>query len=413
MKSRIVFFVFVSIMLLSVARSALACKGSQILFQDNFATLDPAWGAPNDKQSIKDGKLIIRPEVNQGWALINQGNIFGDMDACINVTMAKSDDASWGGGLVFWAKDYNNYYVLLATGDGQFSVRRYVNGTSSAAVDWRENSALKKGVGQANQLRVVTKGNQATAYINDTEVVTFNGEPPQGGGFIGVKGNSTGKSQIVWEFSNLKITNVSAAPVANVITTPPVANTASGCNGSQVLYQDNFAILDPAWGAPSPNLNVNSGKLVMQPEINNSVVALNQANLFQDMSFCVNVGLVKSDDPSYSAGPIFWAKDSGDYYYMLVSGSGQFAVKRWVNSRVLTPVNWRESAVINKGIGQTNRVQVVTKENQATVYINGTEVITFNGQSPQGGGFIGIISFSPEKAQNKNVWEFSDLRVAK
>jgi hypothetical protein len=47
------------------------------------------------------------------------------------------------------------------------------------------------------------------------------------------------------------------------------------------------------------------------------------------------------------------------------------------------------------------------------VYINDTEVVTFKGQPPQGGSFIGVIAFSPEKAQNKNLWEFSELKVMK
>jgi len=55
-------------------------------------------------------------------------------------------------------------------------------------------------------LRVVTKGRQATAYINDKEVATFSGQPPPGGGCIGLYGQS-GKSQNIWQFSNLKVTS--------------------------------------------------------------------------------------------------------------------------------------------------------------------------------------------------------------
>jgi hypothetical protein len=200
------FFIFVSIIFLVVTKDALACKGSQVLYEDNFATLDPAWGAQNDKQSVKDGKLVIQPEVNSSWSDINQGNVFEDMDACVKVVIAKADDPTWGGGFIFWAKDYNDYYYLLITGDGQYAVKRWVNGRSLSPVDWRESPAIKKGVGQTNELRVVAKGNQATVYINDTEVITFKGQPPQGGGFVGVRGSSAEKSPIVWEFSDLKIT---------------------------------------------------------------------------------------------------------------------------------------------------------------------------------------------------------------
>jgi hypothetical protein len=206
MKWKIAVVVFASMIFFSIARNVLACKGSAVLFEDNFATLDPAWGQQSDRQSVKDGKLIIQPEVNAGWTAINQGNIFEDMDACVKVTITKAEDPNWGGGFVFWAKDYNDYYYLLISGDGQLAVKRWTNNRTLSPVDWRETTAIKKGVGQTNELRVVAKGNQATVYVNDTEVVTFKGQPPQGGGFIGVRGSSAEKSPITWEFSDLKIT---------------------------------------------------------------------------------------------------------------------------------------------------------------------------------------------------------------
>ncbi len=410
MKKQTVFLALACVIFLSITRGAWGCKGSQVLYEDNFATLDPAWGTPGPNLSFKDSKLILQADVNTGFVALNKANLFNDVDACVSVTMAKSDDPNFGGGLVFWAKDSNNYYAVLVSGGGQVSVRRYVNNNSSAFVDWSENPAVKKGIGQINQLRVVTSGNQATVYVNDTQVATFTGQPPDGGSFIGVKCSSAEKSQIVWEFSNLKITKP-VTSVATVMSTP-VATGPSGCKG-QVIYGDNFATLDPAWGVQGPNLSVGNNRMVIQPETNTSFVALNKANLFQDMDACVNVTLVKTDDPNYSAGLIFWAKDSNDYYYLLVAGNGFFAVEHWLSNRLLTPVDWRESAAIRKGIGQTNQLEVITNGNQATVYINATETITFKGQPPQGGSFIGMIALSPEKAQNKNVWEFSDLKITK
>lgn len=51
-------------MLFTVTKSALVGEGSQVLFQDNFVFLDPSGGDSKDKQSVKDGKFIIQPEVN-------------------------------------------------------------------------------------------------------------------------------------------------------------------------------------------------------------------------------------------------------------------------------------------------------------------------------------------------------------
>jgi hypothetical protein len=148
---------------------------------------------------------VIQPDVNAGFVALNQANQFNDIDASIKESMAKTNDTTWAGGFVFWAKDNNNYYALLVSGEGLFAVKRYVDSRALTPVDWSENASIKKGVGQVNELRIVTKGNQATAYINGTQVTTFKGQPPDGGGFVGVKGSSSEKSQITWEFADLKV----------------------------------------------------------------------------------------------------------------------------------------------------------------------------------------------------------------
>ncbi len=112
MNKIIVFLTFVSIIFLVVTKGALACKGSQVLYEDNFVTLDPAWGQQSANLSIKDGKLVLQPNINAGLVVLNQASLFGDMDVCVKVTMAKSDDPAYSAGLTFWAKDYCDYYYL-------------------------------------------------------------------------------------------------------------------------------------------------------------------------------------------------------------------------------------------------------------------------------------------------------------
>jgi len=409
MQSKIAVVIVLAVsVLLFASENALACKGSQVLFEDNFATLDPGWGETNANLSVTNGKLTIQPELNQSYTVINQANLFEDMDACVKISLGKSDNANYGGGLVFWAKGYNDYYYLMITGDGWFTVRRWTNNRSLEPVPWRQNSALKKTLGDVNLVRVITKGSEAKVYINDTEVITFKGQPPEGGGFIGLTGNSPANVQNknVWEFSELKVTKPEAAAV-----TTPVPVVDNGSKSSDILLEDNFATLDPGWGAATSNFSAANGKLTLQADLNAGLVGLNQSNRFEDMDASIKVNMAKSDDQAWGGGLVFWATDYDNYYAVLVSADGQFTVRRYVNARSLAPVDWRESPAIKKGVGQVNLLRVVTKGTQAAVYINGTEVVTFNGQPPQGGGFIGVKGSSAEKSQI--VWEFSELKVAK
>ena len=104
--------------------------------------------------------------------------------------MSAGDDFAQPGGLMFWGKDYSDFYGLDISADGRFQVFRRFNNGWLYPIAWQDNPAIKKGVGQVNRLRVVTRGSQATAYINDGQVATFPGKPPAGGGCVGLYGES-------------------------------------------------------------------------------------------------------------------------------------------------------------------------------------------------------------------------------
>jgi len=193
----------VGIMLVLAASGGWAAT---VLYEDKFTELDPGWGEANPIYEVKDGKLVVSPEAKTGYTLLNQAQFFpNDIDASVTVSLVKSDDPSFGAGLVFWAKDYSEYYTLLVNGDGWFAVNRYINGRFLLPVAWRQNNTVKKGQGTINQVRVVTKGNQGTIFINGQQILSFHGQPPQGGTLIGVRGSSPDKGTNTWAFTNLKV----------------------------------------------------------------------------------------------------------------------------------------------------------------------------------------------------------------
>lgn len=205
MKIKLPSFILLSIML-TISTSALACKGTEVLFQDNFSKLDPAWGTPNDEQTVSNNKLVLVPRLNISHTDLNQSNLLKDIDYCVDIKLAKGDSSLAGGGVTFWAKDYNDYYYFYIYGDGSYNVGRFVNGRILNLVPLQKNLVVNTASGAVNHLRVVTKNNQATIYINDKELATFTGQPPEGGSLIGVAADSPPKIKNTWEFSNLKIT---------------------------------------------------------------------------------------------------------------------------------------------------------------------------------------------------------------
>ena len=176
------------VMVLVAVSVSLAAK---VIFEDKFASLDPSWGVPGPIADVKDGKLIITPEINTAKIILNQGDIFpNDMEISAAMTFIKAPAPNWASGLVFWAKDSNEFYVVLVSVRGWIGVERNIAGRYLMPVAWRESDAFKKGEGAENHIKVATKGNKATIFLNGKEVFSFNGRPPQGGTLVGFKVNS-------------------------------------------------------------------------------------------------------------------------------------------------------------------------------------------------------------------------------
>jgi glucose/mannose transport system substrate-binding protein len=184
--------------------------GAEILYEDDFTNLDPSWGTPGAILSVKEGRLVLKPAPNTTQSVLNQSNVFDDADIEVQVTLS-SGDPIVPAGLIFWAKDYSNFYCFNIDANGSFKISHFVIDRWLTPVGWTDSPAINKGIGQSNKLRVLTKGRQATAYINDKEVITINGQPPQGGGCVGISGGSAQDSQNTWEFASLRVISTTAA----------------------------------------------------------------------------------------------------------------------------------------------------------------------------------------------------------
>jgi hypothetical protein len=188
------------ISLLSSLSASLMAADDAVIFSDDFTMLDPGWGNANEQLSIAGGKLIIKPVPTKSYDALYQGTTFNDVD--IRVKMVQTEGAGdESGGIDFWATDTDHVYSALITSDGSFAVTRYNAGKWLYPVNWQKPDGIKKGLNQVNELRVVLKGRQATVSINDKQITSFKGFPPDGGSEIGVHAES-GTKVYTWAFSD-------------------------------------------------------------------------------------------------------------------------------------------------------------------------------------------------------------------
>jgi hypothetical protein len=176
-----------------------------IVRREEIGASDPGWGPTDANWAHPDNQIRLTPLMGNGAILVNTVHQFKDADVSAEVAMSKGEDTDQLGGLIFWAKDYNDCYALVVSADGKFAIGRKLFGRWINPTAKTGSTAVKTGIGQVNRLRVQTQGNVFTASINDIKVATLTGEPPKGTWFIGVYGESAELSENAWDFTKLRV----------------------------------------------------------------------------------------------------------------------------------------------------------------------------------------------------------------
>ncbi len=187
------------------------CGAGKVLLEDKFAAHDPMWGAKNSQVSMGEGAAIFEPAPGTPTLRWNRAFVFGDIDACVDVELAKNTTnptASYAG-LVFWVEDSRNYHQAVIAPNGYFTVARISDGkvVAKRPVAWTKVAAVKTGAKQRNTLRLILKGPEGRVLINGQQVASFRGEPPHVPTYVGLLASSAdSKNGDSWSISDLKVT---------------------------------------------------------------------------------------------------------------------------------------------------------------------------------------------------------------
>ena len=190
---------------------ALACKGPTTLFTDDFREVDESWGVEGDSVTVDGGRVVIKADPNTMYKLLYSGTQFENMDYCVTVRMPNNTPEDTRGsmaGMVFWAQDYSNLFAFEISVDGRVALERLSKGKWTNVLDWRKPDGVLVGPSSKNVLQVTANGNSLILSVNDTKIGTIKATRPEGGGQIGLIGQSEKGKRNAWKFLSLKVTNV-------------------------------------------------------------------------------------------------------------------------------------------------------------------------------------------------------------
>jgi hypothetical protein len=175
--------------------TATACGSGKLLFEDQFETLNPAWGFVLDPstETVGGNGYVATFPPNSYRRGVSQLSYFSDYELChtfkadFKCTDPNACESSPQAGAIFWGADKDNFYVFsVAPAYSTYSLSRLQNGKWLNPIGWTNLPAGKKlASGQAFTMGVQVKGSHAILMVDDLTVVEFDGLPPDGGSLIG------------------------------------------------------------------------------------------------------------------------------------------------------------------------------------------------------------------------------------
>jgi hypothetical protein len=198
------FITGVAVAMALVSTPALACKGPNVIFNDDFASENPSW-VGSGEFTVSGGRGQFKSNPGEFAVLVNEGDRFEAGDLCVDII---APDYKGGGndyaGVLFGFKDMANFHAFyISPPDGMVGVTAKKAGKWVSPVPARKSDALKQQSGAVNTVRLTWKGADVTAYVNDKLFLKFKVQPVADA-YFGLYGQTDGKA---WQFDNYKITD--------------------------------------------------------------------------------------------------------------------------------------------------------------------------------------------------------------
>jgi len=141
----------------------LALSNPQEIISDDFSTKNPAWEDYEGHWVFKNGELAQNSTSDYFPVILREDQQFTDLDISVKFKPVSGRiDAS--GGIIFRAKDQDNYYIVRANAlEDNFRLYTFINGSRS---ELASATVTPPSLNQYHQMRIVAQGDHIQAYLD-------------------------------------------------------------------------------------------------------------------------------------------------------------------------------------------------------------------------------------------------------
>lgn len=198
----------------TAATNTANCDQTSPTFVDDFKSQTVRWVRLGETSLGSDayynnGQMVLLAALQNTKWIVAPDRQFTNITICADVQSPPeaNDLGLTAGGLVFWSRPGNmdDVYVASVYPDGSYAIHRKHDGTWSTIGAKRAFSAVRTGLDSENQLKLTLEDSHATLYINGIKAQEFDGEPPGGGGVVGLFARSEPDQQNEWRFRKIVV----------------------------------------------------------------------------------------------------------------------------------------------------------------------------------------------------------------
>jgi hypothetical protein len=212
LKSKLIYVTRLNLIAASVAltaSSAIACKGRNVLYADDFVSTSAYW---TPAMPVAGGAINITAPAQTFTYVIHAAAMYDKFDMCADLEFPSAGNLEGvAGGLLFlgdWDVDIFGLNTLLITPQGLAYISRRSKGLWSYPHPPVGVTEIRTGQGAINTLRVSLNITRAHVFINEKKIFEARVVPRAGGGRFGFLAQA-GKEPVILSFSRLKITELS------------------------------------------------------------------------------------------------------------------------------------------------------------------------------------------------------------
>jgi len=330
----------------------------------------------NVNLDIKDGNYYFdHKRAKGGWSSTIVKYIDTSRDFKILADIKKESGVQNNGyGIAFARKDSDNQNLFYVNGNGSYSINKMKDGKDNFKKQWAASSAIRKGNGAYNVLKIVKVGSKLEYYINNTKVYTdYNPE------FFGDR-----LGYILYDRQKISIAYLSVGYLdkkkTNVTTNTTVTDNISNYTYSNSGYHfsDQFTSNSNSWFTANDEkkaFSVKNGKYYLKHKRNEkgwSSYIDKYIDTNKDFEIESKIDKISGID-NYGYGLIFGKKGDDDFRFY-ISSNGYYKVARTVGGKEQVIKKWTSTSFVNTGNLKSNVLKLKKENNYYKFYINGDYV---------------------------------------